>query len=254
MHFLFLSLLLFLAISSFVKAGSNEESKAWLAENAKKDGVVVLPSGLQYKILKKGHGKEHPTLKTPVDVDFTGKFIDGKVFDGTFTKGELTTFFPNDVIAGWKEALQLMVAGDKWELYVPSELGYGDKGYPPKIKGGDAMIFDFELVNVGFGCDPVSLADCDEKEKAYAKMAKREYGSDLDDLETVKEELLVTLRKLGNDGAARDLLQRKIKIIEKLSGYHMSDTPKAFEAIKNANPIDSKPEEEESKDDSKDEL
>mmetsp|Transcript_38506 Transcript_38506/g.42575 ORF Transcript_38506/g.42575 Transcript_38506/m.42575 type:complete len:245 (-) Transcript_38506:66-800(-) len=231
MQSLLFSLLLLFTSTAFVLAGSNEKSKELLAENAKKDGVVVLPSGLQYKILIKGRGKEHPKPDTPCDCHYLGKLIDGTFFDGSYKREQPLTFSPDQVIAGWTEALQLMVEGDKWELYVPSELAYGDNGRPPAIKGGDALIFEMELIKVGFGCDPVSLTSCNEQEKVYIMKAEREFGSDMDELETELADLRELLPKLG-DGASKDLLQSKIKIIEKLTGYHMSESGRVAEAMK----------------------
>merc|ERR1712057_140821 len=84
-------------------------------------------------------------------------------------------FAPNQVIKGWTEAMQLMVEGDKWEMYIPSELGYGDSGSPPKIKGGDVLVFTMEIIKIkgdskpAITCDPTSMAGCNDKEKAFAE-------------------------------------------------------------------------------------
>jgi FKBP-type peptidyl-prolyl cis-trans isomerase/Domain amino terminal to FKBP-type peptidyl-prolyl isomerase len=98
--------------------GSNEEGLKFLEENAKKPGVVTLPSGLQYKVLRHGSGKYHPTVSTPCLCHYEGKLLDGTKFDSSYDRGDPTTFAPNQVIKGWTEIMQMMVEGDKWELYV----------------------------------------------------------------------------------------------------------------------------------------
>merc|ERR1712100_71645 len=108
-------------------------------------------SGLQYKILKKGYGLNHPKVTTTCDCHYEGKLITGLVFDSSYERGKTTAFAPNQVIAGWTEAMQLMVEGDKWELYVPSELGYGDRGSPPKIPGGSVLVFVMEIISISGG-------------------------------------------------------------------------------------------------------
>ena len=103
------------------------EGQTFLAENAKKDGVVSLRSGLQYKVIKEGTGKA-PGLKDTVSVNYRGTLIDGTEFDNSYKRNEPTTFRVDSVIRGWSEALQLMKEGAKWELYIPPELGYGERG------------------------------------------------------------------------------------------------------------------------------
>merc|ERR1712110_828520 len=107
-----------LLIAAFVALASatNEDTK-FLAENAKKEGVVTLPSGLQYKVLRKGEGAHHPTKDSPCECHYEGTLIDGTEFDSSYARGSPTTFAPNQVIKGWTEAMQLMVEGDKWEMY-----------------------------------------------------------------------------------------------------------------------------------------
>ena len=130
---------------------------AFLAENKNKTGVVTLPSGLQYKVLNEGNGTEHPTIDSPCQVNYEGELIDGTVFDSSYARGEPSTFAPNQVIEGWTEAMQMMVVGDKWELYIPSELAYGDRGYPPVIPGGDVLIFQMELLDILGDTIPVTI-------------------------------------------------------------------------------------------------
>jgi FKBP-type peptidyl-prolyl cis-trans isomerase FklB len=132
------------------KAQKNmEEGKKFLAENSKKEGVVTLPSGLQYKILKEGEGQS-PTINDQVTCHYRGTFIDGKVFDSSYDRGEPARFPVNGVIKGWTEALQLMKPGSKWMLYIPAELGYGDQNVPG-IEPNSVLIFEVELLSVEKG-------------------------------------------------------------------------------------------------------
>ena len=152
-------LVIFVALTTIVvDAGTNEAGLAFLAENKNKTGVVTLPSGLQYKVLNEGNGTEHPTIDSPCQVNYEGQLIDGTVFDSSYARGEPSTFAPNQVIEGWTEAMQMMVVGDKWELYIPSELAYGDRGYPPVIPGGDVLIFQMELLDIQGGTIPATIA------------------------------------------------------------------------------------------------
>lgn len=90
----------------------------------------------------------HPTVYSPCLCHYAGSLINGVEFDSSYKRGSPTTFAPNQVIKGWTEAMQLMVEGDKWELYIPSDLAYGDGGRPPKIGGGDALIFQIEMIKI----------------------------------------------------------------------------------------------------------
>lgn len=126
---------------------NKDAGAAFLAENKNKEGVVQLESGMQYKILKEGSGKK-PGPTDRVTTHYHGTLIDGTVFDSSVERGEPATFGVNQVIAGWTEALQLMPEGSKWQLYIPSELAYGDRGAGAKIKPGSTLIFDVELLKV----------------------------------------------------------------------------------------------------------
>ena len=121
--------------------------EAFLAENAKKDGVTTLPSGLQYKVMSSGSGKT-PTKSDKVTVDYRGTLIDGTEFDSSYSRGEPASFGVGQVIPGWTEALQLMKEGDKWQLYLPAKLAYGEKGAGAKIPPNSTLIFDVELISV----------------------------------------------------------------------------------------------------------
>merc|ERR1719393_1103343 len=117
----------------------------FLQDKAKESGVVKLPSGLMYKVLKKGSGKFHPTPDSPCSCDYKGTLVDGTEFDSSYKRGQPSTFQPQQVIKGWTEAMQLMVEGDKGELYVPSSLGYGEEGAGADIPGGATLVFQMEL-------------------------------------------------------------------------------------------------------------
>ena len=119
----------------------------FLTANAKKEGVKVLPSGLQYKVIKSGSGKT-PKATDSVKVHYHGTLIDGTVFDSSVDRGEPITFPVNGVIKGWTEALQLMKEGDKWQLFIPSDLAYGERGAPPKIAPNSTLVFEVELLAV----------------------------------------------------------------------------------------------------------
>lgn len=121
------------------------EGQHFLAENAKKDGVVVLESGLQYKVLEEGEG-EIPTADNVVEVNYKGTLINGTEFDSSFKRGVPAQFGVTQVIPGWVEALQLMKEGAKWELYVPAELAYGPGGTGGLIGPNQTLIFEVELL------------------------------------------------------------------------------------------------------------
>ena len=128
-----------------------EENKVggekFLAENSTKEGVIVLPSGLQYKVINNGGGSI-PKTTDKVKVHYTGKLIDGTVFDSSVERGEPSTFGVTQVIKGWTEALQLMSVGDKWEVYIPSSLAYGVRGKGPKIGPNTTLVFEVELLGI----------------------------------------------------------------------------------------------------------
>lgn len=121
--------------------------EAFLAENAKKEGVTALPSGLQYKVLTAGKGKK-PKADSTVTVHYRGTLIDGKEFDSSFKRNEPVTFPVNGVIPGWTEALQLMEEGSKWQLFIPAKLAYGENGAGQVIGPNSTLVFEVELLKV----------------------------------------------------------------------------------------------------------
>ena len=130
------------------KANAEKETGSkFLEANKKKPGVTTLPSGLQYEVITKGTGPV-PTATDTVKANYVGTLIDGKEFDNSYKRGEPITIPVNGVIRGWTEALQLMPVGSKWKLYIPSDLGYGDRGAGGAIPGGAALIFEIELLDI----------------------------------------------------------------------------------------------------------
>ncbi len=128
--------------------GKNKQAgDAFLAQNKKKEGVVTLKSGLQYKIIKSGSGAS-PKATDKVTTHYRGTLIDGTEFDSSYSRNEPTTFPVNGVIPGWVEALQLMHVGDKWQLFIPSKLAYGEQAVGGKIKPNSTLIFEIELLKI----------------------------------------------------------------------------------------------------------
>lgn len=127
-------------------ADNQKAGEAFLAKNKKEKGVKTLPSGLQYKILKKGTG-ESPKATDTVVTHYRGNLIDGKVFDSSYKRGQPATFPVNGVIKGWTEALQKMKVGGKWKLFIPADLAYG-KNAPPAIGPNSVLIFEIELLEI----------------------------------------------------------------------------------------------------------
>jgi FKBP-type peptidyl-prolyl cis-trans isomerase len=126
---------------------NKKEGVEFLAANKSKESVVILPSGLQYKILTAGTGPK-PTAADSVVCNYRGTLISGAEFDSSYKRGQPATFPVNGVIKGWTEALQLMPVGSKWQLFVPSELGYGDRGAGADIGPGATLIFEVELLSI----------------------------------------------------------------------------------------------------------
>ena len=146
---------------------NKKEGEAFLAENKKKKGVKTLPSGLQYTILEEGKGK-HPKATDMVSVQYRGTTIDGTEFDSSYKRGQPATFGLNQVIKGWTEGVQLIKEGGKIRLFVPSELGYGDRGAGPQIGPNSTLIFEIELISA------VPAPAMEPKSKATGSVAPAE--------------------------------------------------------------------------------
>jgi FKBP-type peptidyl-prolyl cis-trans isomerase FklB len=125
----------------------SDPGTAFLAENAKKDGVITTASGLQYKVIKSGTGGS-PKLTDTVKVHYQGTLIDGTVFDSSIQRGQPVSFPVGQVIPGWVEALQMMKVGDKWQLFIPARLAYGDQSPSPAIPPNSVLIFEVELLGI----------------------------------------------------------------------------------------------------------
>jgi FKBP-type peptidyl-prolyl cis-trans isomerase FklB len=144
----------FTTINQQVQSAASEAAQsnkvtgqAFLDENAKKEGVIVTDSGLQYEIITEGNG-DKPKQSDTVITHYHGTLIDGTIFDSSVDRGEPAQFPVNGVIQGWIEALQLMPVGSKWRLTIPSDLAYGDQGSAPTINPGATLIFEIELLDI----------------------------------------------------------------------------------------------------------
>lgn len=137
----------FTELQTKANAAAIEQGKTFLATNAKKAGVVTLPSGLQYEVIKEGKGKR-AQASDQVKCHYEGTLIDGTLFDSSIKRGQPAVFGVSQVIPGWVEALQLMPEGSKWKLYIPSDLGYGERGAGEMIPPHSTLIFEVELLEV----------------------------------------------------------------------------------------------------------
>ena len=126
------------------------EGEEFLSDNAKKEGVQVLPSGLQYRVVREGSGVS-PSATDTVSVNYRGTHINGAEFDSSFKRNKPAIFRVDRVIAGWTEALQLMKEGARWELYIPAKLAYGERGAGSGIPPNSTLIFEVDLISVGSG-------------------------------------------------------------------------------------------------------
>ena len=136
-------------LESYKKEASSNKQKGekFLEQNKKNPGIVTTKSGLQYKVLKKGAGLS-PKINDSVLVEYTGKLLNGKVFDSSVKTGKPATFQVNQVIAGWTEALQLMKPGGEWEIFVPSNLAYGPRGTGSPIGPNETLVFNIKLISI----------------------------------------------------------------------------------------------------------
>jgi peptidylprolyl isomerase len=155
MKFIVIGIVIALLIFFFVRSATNKKAasenieigKQFLLENKAKEDVNETPSGLQYKVLVKGEGSENPSASSTVKVHYHGTLLDGTVFDSSVQRGEPISFPLNRVIAGWTEGVQLMVEGDKFRFFIPSDLAYGNNA-AGQITPGSTLIFDVELLAI----------------------------------------------------------------------------------------------------------
>lgn len=155
MKFIVLVIVIALVVFFFKRNANNEKAaaennaigKSFLAKNKDVEGVIETASGLQYQVLEQGEGTEHPAASSKVKVHYHGTLLDGSVFDSSVDRGEPISFGLNQVISGWTEGVQLMVAGDKFRFFIPSELGYGNRA-AGKIAPGSLLIFDVQLLEI----------------------------------------------------------------------------------------------------------
>jgi FKBP-type peptidyl-prolyl cis-trans isomerase len=155
LKFILTAIVIAIAIFVVMRTTSNKKAASenlqigvdYLASNMVKEGVVTTESGLQYQVLTKGTGTQHPVASDKVKVHYHGTLIDGTVFDSSVARGQPISFGLNQVIKGWTEGLQLMVVGEKTRLFIPSSLGYGNNTSGP-IPAGSTLIFDVELLGI----------------------------------------------------------------------------------------------------------
>ena len=130
-------------------AGENKaKSQKFMADNKSKKGIVALASGVQYRVIEDGTGTAHPTANSEVTVHYRGSLMNGLEFDSSFARGEPVHFKVGDVIKGWQDVLLQMRAGDHWQIFVPPELAYGERGQPPRIGPNEALVFELKLVDI----------------------------------------------------------------------------------------------------------
>ncbi len=129
-------------------SANKAKSQQFMAENKTKKGIVTLPSGVQYRIIEDGTGSKHPTAQSEVTVHYRGSLANGLEFDSSFARGEPVHFKVGDVIKGWQEVLPLMRQGDHWQVFVPPEDAYGERGQPPRIGPNEALVFEIKLIDV----------------------------------------------------------------------------------------------------------
>jgi peptidylprolyl isomerase len=155
MKFIVLAIVIALTIFYFARNSMNKKEaveniaigKEFLAKNKAQEGVIETASGLQYQVLQKGEGSDHPSANTTVKVHYHGMLLDGTVFDSSVERDEPISFSLNQVIKGWTEGVQLMVVGDKFKFFIPSELGYGNRA-TGKITSGSLLIFEVTLLEI----------------------------------------------------------------------------------------------------------
>ena len=138
------------AVAEFkrIAADNLRKSQDYLASNAKQPGVVQLPSGIQYAVIKKGNGTQSPTVTSTVTVNYRGMLTDGTEFDSTWARGQPVRFEVDKVIRGWQDVIPRMHVGDRWKVVIPPQLAYGEHGALPRIGPNEALVFEIELLGI----------------------------------------------------------------------------------------------------------
>jgi FKBP-type peptidyl-prolyl cis-trans isomerase FklB len=138
------------AVAEFqrIAAANAKRSADFLQKNAAQPGVVQLPSGIQYAVIRKGDGKTSPTVTSTVTVNYRGMLVDGTEFDSSWAHGAPVSFAVNRVIRGWQDVIPRMHVGDRWKVVIPPQLAYGERGQLPRIGPNEALVFDIELLDV----------------------------------------------------------------------------------------------------------
>eukprot|EP00747_Dinoflagellata_sp_TGD_P074575 gnl/TRDRNA2_/TRDRNA2_158372_c0_seq2.p1 gnl/TRDRNA2_/TRDRNA2_158372_c0~~gnl/TRDRNA2_/TRDRNA2_158372_c0_seq2.p1 ORF type:complete len:278 (+),score=72.50 gnl/TRDRNA2_/TRDRNA2_158372_c0_seq2:50-883(+) len=210
---------------------SDDVGRMWLETNSAREDVHTTRSGLQYRVLKKGKGKFSPKDSSPCEVHYQGTTPrlsphllknpkkKWQNFDSSYERGQPEEFAPKSVIKGWGEAMKLMVEGDKWELWIPTELGYGKKGSPPEIKGREILIFKMELLKIKGKkvealCNIKSRLNCEPKELAVIEKYK---DYELHAMSTEISSLSRQIKKLkGEEKADAEMAVSFLKEIKQL--------------------------------------
>lgn len=125
-----------------------QKAKQFFAQNKNQKGIVTLPSGVQYKVLQDGNGAKSPTLQSDVTLQYRGAFLDGTVFDNTYDRNQPVQFPVSEMIRGWQQVITRMHGGDHWQVYIPPQMAYGERGQPPRIGPNEALVFDIHLIDI----------------------------------------------------------------------------------------------------------
>lgn len=137
------------ARATYAKLAADNLARAqkFFAQNKQQKGVITLPSGVQYKVLEDGHGDKSPTRNSEVTLQYRGAFLDGTVFDNTYDRGQPVTFPVDQMIRGWQQVVTRMHIGDHWQVFIPPQMAYGERGQPPRIGPNEALVFDIRLLD-----------------------------------------------------------------------------------------------------------
>ncbi len=137
------------ARAAFAKLAADNLARAqkFFAQNKQQKGVVTLPSGVQYKVLEDGSGDKSPTVDSEVTLQYRGEFLDGTVFDSTEDRGKPVTFPVDQMIPGWRQIITRMHVGDHWQVFIPPQMAYGERGQPPRIGPNEGLMFDIRLID-----------------------------------------------------------------------------------------------------------